>query len=165
MSQCCDTYIFVLRSKNFTYLRSHVVGCVAGRHQHPVVRSQLFRESEIADANRLRIPRVVRIQDVRRLEIPAMRNRIEERVQNFFCFYFFDGQVIFFAICVLEETGSSVTHSQIRSHPKIPPFLHFTSADIPPEPHMIVMRVDPSLDWGGCGGVAGGSGKGCIFYT
>ncbi len=83
----------MLRSKTVTRLRSHVVGRVAGRHQHPVVRAQLFRESEIADANRLRIPRVVRVQDVRRLEIPTTRNRIEERVQKFFGFYFFDGKV------------------------------------------------------------------------
>jgi hypothetical protein len=81
----CDTY-FRVENKNLTNLRSHVVSGVAGRHQHPVVRSQLFRESEIADANRLRIPRVVRVQDVRRLEIPATRNRIEERVRNFFVF-------------------------------------------------------------------------------
>ena len=71
IEHCCDTYFRVEICKTVTRLRSHVVGCVAGRHQHPVVRSQLFRESEIADANRLRIPRVVRVQDVRRLQIPA----------------------------------------------------------------------------------------------
>jgi len=67
--------ILILKSLKTTlpYLRGHIVGRVARSHQHPIVRPELLCEPEIADPNRFRIARVVRVEDIRRLEISAQK--------------------------------------------------------------------------------------------
>ena len=45
-------------------LRGHVVGGVAGGHQHPVVGPQLLGESKVADSNSVWISRIVRIENI-----------------------------------------------------------------------------------------------------
>lgn len=52
-----------------THLWSYEVSGVARRHQQPVLRSQLFGEAEVADADGLGVPALVHVQDVAGLQV------------------------------------------------------------------------------------------------
>ena len=52
-----------------TYLRSYEVGGVAGCHEEPILRAQLLGEPEVTDAQAGRGTRLVRVEDIRRLQV------------------------------------------------------------------------------------------------
>lgn len=54
-----------------TNLRGHEVGCVARRHEKPILSPKLLRKAKVTDAQALRVPRLVHIQDVTGFEVPV----------------------------------------------------------------------------------------------
>lgn len=53
------------------YLRGHEIRCVAGRHEQPVLGSQLLGKPKVADSDGFRVSRLVHVQDVTWLQVPV----------------------------------------------------------------------------------------------
>ena len=54
-----------------THLGCHEVGGVARCHEEPVLSPQLLGKAKVTDAQALRVPRLIHIQDVAGLEVPV----------------------------------------------------------------------------------------------
>ena len=53
-------------------LWGHVVGSVAGGHQHSVVSPQLLGEPKVANPNGFGVARIIRVENIRGLQVPIM---------------------------------------------------------------------------------------------